>query len=1209
MMYVNQLNCNKSKLCNDHICHLMSQKKEIFCLQEPYYYRNRMVGIPKDYKVYGETNSRAAILAPSSFELIYVNEYSCKDITLCYMTSSNWYFASIYLDIHEDPVHPYFEKMVDYFNSINANAVFCIDTNSHSYLWNSRDENERGEKLTDFILSSNLIVLNEGSTPTWKTSRGESIIDVTLGLGNIERVKSWVVDTENFNFSDHRTIVFEIGGIKKPPAKLFPKINWELYSKTVKFEPVFYSQWDYKTIETESQRIEDIICNALLACTKYLPAKVYKTAWWTNELQSQKQEVIRLAKIKLRHPTAANIDSYASARKAFSKNVRKAKRAHWREFLESIDSPKNMTRLNKVISKSSAKNDISLLKRSDGTYTNSVKSTLELLMKTHLPGCEPVTQIKNKLPAQETVTCDKIFYDLNFDSFITEEKVKMAFDSFDPFKAPGPGKVGIPPKALQLLGVEGIRRITNLYKACIEIGYSPLKWRVCKLIFLAKPNKPDYSLSKAYRGISLMSWFQKGLEKLCLWEIEEKVLSVNGLSKTQHAFRRGYSTETALSAFVDKTESAILRNSIVLSVFCDINQAFDCLQTETILEKMRQKNVPEKILNWYKHSIQNRYSESSLKGETILMRPILGSQQGAIISPLSWNLVFEGFLDLHKSGPVQAQAFADDGVLYIVGKDPSVMLDLMQEALNKTAQWGVKNGLTFSAEKTTAMFFHRKYKWKHPNRKLKLSGVEINYTDRQTFLGLYFDPKLSFTDHINQKIAKVKKHLMLIRNAIGTMYGPSPKALYWAYNGIILPSLTYGSVVWARACSSKAIRDKLSKLNRLIACCMLPMRKGSPTEGLEVILNLPPLDLKIEQLALKAMLRVLPHNQTKWDGVGTNRKLIGHLKWGLNKLKELVIDPFNNDSYHSSLNVSRQFQVDFKSFDKGLPISESSTICYTDGSRMNDSSGYGLGITRGDILVANENGQLDSRNTVFQAEVYAIHKACVKLREIGTRDVTIFSDSQSALSAIGSVKIRSKVVSNCIRELNSLGNTSDVKLMWVKAHCDHSGNEYADSEAKLGTTNVDNLVKLALPKSYAIGKISLAMYNQWNSRWIASKDCRQTKIWFPVVNIKKSNHLLNLKRRDLGHMVQFITGHNRLNYQQNKIDPSVNPFCRFCLQEKEESWHLIGKCPYFRPSRRDIFKSDFLDLKPNPEWQVWQLKRFIQKKELKEMLNRETIVT
>ena len=706
-----------------------------------------------------------------------------------------------------------------------------------------------------------------------------------------------------------------------------------------------------------------------------------------------------------------------------------------------------------------------------------------------------------------------------------------------------------------------------------------------------------------------MSWFQKGLEKLCLWEIEEKVLSINGLSKTQHAFRRGYSTETALSAFVDITESAILRNSYVLSVFCDINQAFDCLQTETILEKMRQKNVPEKILNWYKHSIQNRYSESSLKGETILMRPIQGSQQGAILSPLAWNLVFEGFLDLHKSGPVQAQAFADDGILYIVGKDPSVMLDLMQEALNKTAQWGLNNSLTFPAEKTTAMFFHRKYRWKLPKRKLKLSGIEINYTERQTFLGLCFDPKLSFTDHINQKISKVKKHLMLIRNAIGTMYGPSPKALYWAYNGIILPSLTYGSVVWARACSTKAIRDKLSKLNRLIACCMLPMRKGTPTEGLEVILNLPPLDLKVEQLALKAMLRVLPHNQTKWDGVGTNRKFIGHLKWGLNKLKELVIDPFNNDSYHSSLNVSRQFKVDFESFDKGLPISESSTICYTDGSRMNDSSGYGLGITRSDTLVANENGQLDSRNTVFQAEVYAIHKACVKLREIGTRDVTIFSDSQSALSAIGSVKIRSKVVSNCITELNSLGNTSDVKLMWVKAHCDHSGNEFADSEAKLGTTNVDNQVKLALPKSHAIGKISLAMYNQWNSRWIASKYCRQTKIWFPVVNVKKSNHLLNFKRRDLGHMVQFITGHNRLNYQQNKIDPSVNSSCRFCLQEKEESWHLIGKCPYFRPSRRDIFKSDFLDLKPNPEWQVWQLKRFIQKKELKEMLNRETIVT
>ena len=71
-----------------------------------------------------------------------------------------------------------------------------------------------------------------------------------------------------------------------------------------------------------------------------------------------------------------------------------------------------------------------------------------------------------------------------------------------------------------------------------------------------------------------------------------------------------------------------------------------------------------------------------------------------------------------------------------------------------------------------------------------------------------------------------------------------------------------------RVCKSQGIRNKQTKLIRLMAQTMMPMRKGTPTAGLEVILDLPPLDLVVENLTLKAMTRVLPHNHTCWDGMG-----------------------------------------------------------------------------------------------------------------------------------------------------------------------------------------------------------------------------------------------------------------------------------------------------------------------------------------------------
>ena len=155
---------------------------------------------------------------------------------------------------------------------------------------------------------------------------------------------------------------------------------------------------------------------------------------------------------------------------------------------------------------------------------------------------------------------------------------------------------------------------------------------------------------------------------------------------------------------------------------------------------------------------------------------------------------------------------------------------------------------------------------------------------------------------MRKKITNVKRHILLIRNAIGTMWGPSPRALKWAFNGIIIPSLTYGCIVWYRACAKISIKEKLVKLNRLMSSCMLPFRKSTPTAGLEVVLDLPPLDLRVEEVALKAILRVKPQSQSKWSGLGQHGT--GHLLWGTKRLSKLGVDPLQTDLV-SSLNVTR----------------------------------------------------------------------------------------------------------------------------------------------------------------------------------------------------------------------------------------------------------------------------------------------------------------
>ena len=99
--------------------------------------------------------------------------------------------------------------------------------------------------------------------------------------------------------------------------------------------------------------------------------------------------------------------------------------------------------------------------------------------------------------------------------------------------------------------------------------------------------------------------------------MESTTLKDNPISKKQYGFKKGISTEHALSFFVDEVESAVLRNNYCLAVFCDIEGAFDNVKFASCIKALEEKNFPPKILNWYSYYLKNRYAETTILGETV----------------------------------------------------------------------------------------------------------------------------------------------------------------------------------------------------------------------------------------------------------------------------------------------------------------------------------------------------------------------------------------------------------------------------------------------------------------------------------------------------------------------------------------------------------------------------------------------------------------
>ena len=919
-----------------------------------------------------------------------------------------------------------------------------------------------------------------------------------------------------------------------------------------------------------------------------------------------------------KNPTSAKIAEHRNLKSKLRNDIKKAKRKSWQKFIESINDPKSMALLNKVI-KGPRNEQLGILKDpTNGRFVSGLNESLALLMKTHFPDSENVADISVS-DINESIgssyTNSNISYDKDpflkkehkrffeklcskddlRDSIITEEAVKLAINSFGPNRAPGADLI----KPIMLLNVPDtyIRRLTWLYRAILKLGYTPYRWRYSRTVFIPKPGKSDYSDPKAWRPITLSSYYIKILERIVYWHLEQTVLKDKPLSRFQHAFVKMKSTTTALSGLVDEIEKSILREKFHIGLFLDISGAFDNLKQKSIISAMKERQFPDDIVNWFEQNLMFRTTFTEIKGTFCAVNVKRGCAQGAILSPLSFNLVFESFIKMFDNSAINTSVYADDCVLHLSSICPSTIVNIVQQGIEKALEWSKEHDLSFAPSKTVAMLFHRK---KLPKNvpKLKMGDHIIEYSTHTKHLGCFLDEKLNFKIHLTKKIESVKKHLYLLRNAIGSIWGPSPRALKWAYNTVILSSLCYGSVVWARTAQAKQFQDKLEKLNRLCALTMMPARKSTPTAGLEMILDMKPLDLKIEESALKALTQVLPQSFSKWDGMSTTtpsskKMTFGHLRWGIHRLQSMGVYSKCFDQTNE-LNLNKGYEVDLESFKSGLPESSTEVCVYTDGSKMTSNAGFGYGVSCGMEMIAEGNGQLGKNNSVFQAEILGIKAACDDItNSMNLKEVTFFSDSQAAIAALNDLKVKSKTVLSCVKSLNFLGQSCKIQIKWIKAHCGHPGNEFADYAAKVGTTNSNNRFDIKPPMSWAKNKIAQFINKIWIKRWTNLTDCRQTRIWFPSPNKNQSRILTNQSRRDLGLLVQMITGHNRLRRHESLINPNIDPICRWCNEDEETSWHVISECPALWRARRTVFGYHLIQ-NPPQNWHVRNLQKFLQ---------------
>lgn len=501
------------------------------------------------------------------------------------------------------------------------------------------------------------------------------------------------------------------------------------------------------------------------------------------------------------------------------------------------------------------------------------------------------------------------------------------------------------------------------------------------------------------------------------------------------------------------------------------------------------------------------------------------------------------------------------------------MIEKMQSMLDRLVAWGTTCGLRFNPQKTVAVLFSRATK--PCTRPVRMDGQLVPLSDSVVYLGVTMDRELKWQVHITNKVKKAKQLIMKLANITHSYWGPRPKLLRWAFTGIVRPMVSYAAMVWAHQTENENAIDRLCNLTRTAINTIVKVPRSTPTQGLELILDILPLHLHVRQEGVSAYARLQP-NLLAWEGVFTNlTNSVSHLRYWSYMAQDAHLQDFHTET--DTCNVLRptaRFHLDTTSF-VDMESCQEPLDCnvYTDGSKINDRVGAGVFIVRAGTPIISDKFRLPDTSTVYQAELAAIKEAAALLNVMtDLTTVKFYVDSQAALRTLQSDFITSKLALQTYHLHNTIP-AQHVVLVWTKAHVGTEGNEQADKLAKEGTT-LNSPLAIPAPRASIKASIKQLLHASWDREWTLYPKARQTKLYHPHYDKQKSNELIQWPRLKLGRYIRAVTGHSNLLYHLHTMQSSISPICRFCLQANEEFHHLATDCPPFWWERHLISATD-----------------------------------